>query len=90
MDSPGVQGDILFFLAPLRAGRGDKHFLYHSDTHLLSLSASKTPRAGFCATEMLNGFSLSFPTKKLTQEMFFLIVRLYFGINETVKLHHIQ
>lgn len=73
MDSPGVHEDILFILVPLRAGREDKHFLYHSDTHLLSVSASKTPRAVFCA--VVNGFSLSFPMKKNLKEIFCFIVR---------------
>lgn len=70
MDSPGVLRDILFILVPLRAGREDEHFLYHSDTHLLSVSANKAPRAAFCAVEMDNGFSLPFPMKKHTKEIF--------------------
>lgn len=41
MDRPGVHGDSLFILAPPRAGREDKHFLDHSDTRLLCVSAGR-------------------------------------------------
>jgi len=87
MDSPGVLGDILFIIVPLRAGREDKHFLYHSDTHLLSVSASKAPRAAFCAVEMANGFSLSFPMKEHILHIF---PRCYCGINKTILLSYIM
>ena len=66
MDSPGVHGDILSILVPLRAGREDKHFLYHSDTHLLSDSV----RPALCALEVVNGFSLAFPMKQQIKEIF--------------------
>lgn len=88
MDSPGVLRDILFILVPLRAGREDEHFLYHSDTHLLSVSANKAPRAAFCAVEMDNGFSLPFPMKKHTKEISHNVTVGLQGY--TVKLHNIQ
>ncbi len=83
MDSPGVHGHILFILLPLRAGREDEHFLYQSDTQLLSVPASKTSRAAFCAVEMVNGFSLSLPMKKHIKEITCVIVRCHCRINKT-------
>ncbi len=79
MDSPGVHGDILFILVPLTAGREDKHFLYHSDTQPLSVSANMARRDAFCAVEMDNGFSLPFPMKKHIKEIFCFIVRCHCG-----------
>lgn len=93
MDSLGVHWDILLILVPLRAGREDEHFLYHSDTHLLSACAGLAQSVCVCAVEVVNGFSLDFPMKRHMQEMFCFLCVVRDGTDKqdfTVKLHHAQ